>query len=339
MKGGFTRRAALGAIGAYALVPTARGGAAPPRETPLTLSTPTGDIQGTLTFPDGKLLTCSRGCGIDAPLVLIIAGSGPTDHDGNSTLGIKTDMYKLLAQALAARGIGSIRYDKRGIGASVMPGMNETDARFENYVDDATRWLEMLQTTDRPRFRQFFVAGHSEGSLIGMIAGARAKVAGYVSLCGAGRPAYTIIHDQITPQLSADQLVQADAIMAKLRKGEQVAEIPASSQVFGALFHSSIQPYLISWFKYDPAIEIKKLACPIVIVGGTKDVQVPVAEARTLAAAVPSATLTIIDGLSHTLKRVDPDAGVTQQSTYTDPSIPLDPAVIDATVNLVKRAS
>jgi len=335
---GFTRRAALGVIGAYALVPAARGGAAPPRETPVTLNTPTGDIHGTLTFPDGKLMTCSRGCGIDAPLVLIIAGSGPTDRDGNSTLGIKTDMYKLLAQALAARGIGSVRYDKRGIGASVMPAMNEADARFEHYVDDATGWLEMLQTNRTvPRFQQFFVAGHSEGALIGMIAGARAKVAGYVSLCGAGRPGSAIIHDQLRPQLTAEQLAQVDAIMAKLRNGEQVTELPASSPVFSALFHSSIQPYLISWFKYDPAVEIKKLTCPIVLVGGTKDVQVPVAEARTLAAAVPAATLAIVDGMSHTLKHVDPDAGVTQQRTYTDPSVPLDPAVIDATASVVKR--
>jgi len=333
-----TRRAAIATLGGAVIAPLAGTSAALPSETPVTLNTPTGDISGTLTFPDGISQECSTGCAIAAPLVLIIAGSGPTDRDGNSTLGIKTDSYKLLAQALAARGIGSVRYDKRGIGASAAAATSESDLRFETYVDDAVGWLEMFRATRRspPRFQRFYVAGHSEGSLIGMIAGARANVAGYISLCGAGRPAYAVIHDQLAPQLPPDQLAQADAIMAKLRSGEQVADVPATP-AFAALFHASIQPYLISWFKYDPAVEITKLTCATAIVGGTKDVQVPVAEAQLLFVAAPKAKLTIVDGLSHTLKRVDPAAGVTQQRTYTDPSIPLDRAVVEAVAGLVQH--
>ena len=89
---------------------------------PLTLKTPTGDIAGSLVVRPGTA---------QHPVVLIIAGSGPTDRDGNSPAPIapgktlRTDSYKLLAQALAAEGIASVRYDKRGIGASAkaMAGM------------------------------------------------------------------------------------------------------------------------------------------------------------------------------------------------------------------------
>jgi pimeloyl-ACP methyl ester carboxylesterase len=324
-----TRRAALAllggsVLGAGALALVSGRSVARAAEQPLELTTPNLRIAGTLVLPDGKG---------PFPVALIIAGSGPTDRDGNSTLGITTDTYKLLASALATRGIASVRYDKRGIGASVAPGMKETDLRFDMYVDDAYGWLQLFAAD--ARFGKRFVAGHSEGSLIGMIAGARANVAGYVSLCGAGRPAYAVIHDQLAAQLSPDDLAQADAVMARLRKGEQVAEIPAK---LGPLFRASVQPYLSSWFKYDPAVEIKRLRCPTAILGGTADVQVPVSEAQLLFVAAPTAKLTIVDGMSHTLKHIDPAAGVTQQRTYTDPALALDPAVVDAIVSLMQRA-
>src|SRR6185437_11043535 len=96
---------------------------------PITLKTPTGDIAGSLVVGPGTG---------PHPVVLIIAGSGPTDRDGNSPAPVApgrtldTDSYKLLAQALAAHGIASVRYDKRGIGASAkaMSGMKEDDYRF-----------------------------------------------------------------------------------------------------------------------------------------------------------------------------------------------------------------
>jgi pimeloyl-ACP methyl ester carboxylesterase len=325
------RRRALAMLGAgVALTPLSLRAARASTESELGFALmPAGRISGTLTIPDGKP---------PFPVVLIIAGSGPTDRDGNSRLGVKTDTYKLLAASLAARGIAALRYDKRAIGASTST-LQESDLRFEMYANDAITYIDMLAAD--PRFDRRFIAGHSEGSLLGIlaaqgVAGRASSVAGFISLCGLGRPAYAVIHDQLQPQFSTAELARADEIMSRLTKGETVAEIPASP-AFAALFHSSIQPYLSSWFKYDPAVEIAKLACPTAIVEGTQDVQVPVSEARALFFAAVSSKLTIVEGMSHTLKHVDVAAGLTQQRAYTDPSLPIEPAVIEAISTLIAR--
>jgi pimeloyl-ACP methyl ester carboxylesterase len=322
-----TRRFSLGLIGGGALSLVTARRPAHAADAPMTLATATGNIQGTLVVPDGP-----------GPfsVVVIIAGSGPTDRDGNSRLGVKTDAYKLLAAALAAGGIASLRYDKRLIGASIVPDGNQSNLRFEMYAADAAGWVQMLARDSR--FRHVFIAGHSEGSLLGILAAETAPVSGYVSLCGSGRPAYALIHDQLAAGISADQLAQADAIMAKLRTGQLVPDVP-QGPVFAQLFSASIQPYLISWFKYDPAVEIAKLRCPVLIVGGTADVQVPPHDAEILKAAAPRARLLIIDGMSHVLKHVAGTAQAQQIPAYTDPSLPLEPAVVTAIVALVRGAA
>ena len=77
--------------------------AAPPAERPITAPGPLAPLAGTLAD-----------AGKGAPVLLIIPGSGPTDRDGNSPLGVKAGTYRLLAEALAARGVSSVRIDKRG---------------------------------------------------------------------------------------------------------------------------------------------------------------------------------------------------------------------------------
>jgi uncharacterized protein len=96
--------------------------------------------------------------------VLIIAGSGPTNRNGN-TMGIgRNDSLKLLAEALATKGITSLRYDKRGVDRSAAAIGREDDLRFGMYIDDAVQWAHLLKKD--ARFSRLVIAGHSEGALV-----------------------------------------------------------------------------------------------------------------------------------------------------------------------------
>ena len=182
-------------------------------EQSVSLDTPTGKINGKIGLPDAE----------KPPIVLLIAGSGPTDMDGNtnsSGFSMKNNSLKLLAEGLAQRGIATLRFDKRGIASSSAAAKKESDLRFEDYVADAQGWIDRL--SDDSRFSDVFVLGHSEGSLIGMLASVdNPKVKGFISLAGAGRPAYDIIEEQLSGQPAEIQYL-VKSINDSLKAGKEV---------------------------------------------------------------------------------------------------------------------
>jgi len=293
-----------------------------PVEQEVSLSTPTGNIAGTLYVPAARF---------PVPVVLIIAGSGPTDRNGNSAvLPGANNSLRLLASGLAAQGIASLRYDKRGIAASRSAGAKEEDLRFDHYVSDAAGWIAQLRGD--PRFSTITIAGHSEGSLIGMIAAREAKADGFVSIAGVGRKATEILREQLSAQVSPAVLTQIDAITAKIEKGEKPDSVPP---FLNALFRPSVQPYLTSWFARDPSVEIAKLDVPVLIIQGSTDVQVKVDDANRLAAAKPGARLIIVEGMNHVLKTAQ--GSIAQQMpSYSDPNLPVVPQVLTEIGGFVK---
>lgn len=274
-----------------------------------TLQTATGELSGTLTVPILKGTF---------PVALIIAGSGPTDRDGNN-LQMKNNSLLLLAHELAAQGIASIRYDKRGIGKSASAMISEEQLSFENYVQDAKAWASQLKVD--ARFNKLIIIGHSEGSLLGLLACEQADV--FVSLAGAGRPIDVILKEQLSTQLKGHKkmLRAVEEGLTKLKKGELVGDSPV--ELFG-LFRPSVQPYMISWMKYDPAVEISNLKIPIVIVQGTTDLQVQVKDAELLHAASPDSRYILIEGMNHILKLAPLDREKNIE-TYSNPELPLAP--------------
>lgn len=287
------------------------------------LVSPTGTLHGTLRLP----ASCGR-----VPLALLIAGSGPTDRNGNAPqLGLHTDAYRKLANALAEHGVASLRYDKRGVARSAGAAARESDLRLDTYADDAAAWLAQLK--EDPRFAQRIVVGHSEGSLLGMLAAQREPVAALVSVAGPARGIGKILREQLARQLPAPLLPRAQAILGRLEMGEQVADVPAA---LSSVFRPSVQPFLISWLAYEPAAEIAKLRIPTLIVQGTHDVQVPSSEADGLARARPDASVLRIEGMTHVLTLAASDSAA-QQAAYRDPSLPLAPALIDGLAQFIER--
>jgi len=277
-------------------------------------------LHGTLQLPalQGKV-----------PVVLIIAGSGPTDRDGNSRLGVRCNAYRMLADSLQRDGIATLRYDKRGIGASAGAMKSESEIRFEDMIRDAAGFA--LQLKKDGRFSKVIILGHSEGSLVGMVAARDARADGFISLAGAGDRIDRIIESQLKTQLP--QLVeQARSLFDSLGQGFTVQE---PKNYLASLFHKSVQPYIMSWMKYDPQAEIKKLSFPVLILQGTTDIQVSVEDARKLKAAKPDATLQIITGMNHILKPAPADSKQ-NIATYTQPELGLHPALTAIIRDFVK---
>jgi pimeloyl-ACP methyl ester carboxylesterase len=266
------------------------------------------------------------------PVVLLLSGSGPTDRNGNSPmLHGKNNALLMLAEGLAANGIASLRYDKRGVGESAGAMVAEADLRLDTYVDDALSWCEQLRKDKR--FSAVIIAGHSEGSLIGMLAAKRCGADGFVSISGAGRSAADILRTQLAGKLPPELAVQSEAIITNLEAGKTTENPPPA---LDAIYRPSVQPYLISWFRYDPAKWIAALTVPVLIVQGTTDLQVGVDDAKRLAAANPKATLLVIEGMNHVLKEVPADREK-QIASYSNPDLRLAPEFLAGVVDFVRK--
>lgn len=267
-------------------------------------------IQGTLLLPEGVKKAI--------PLVIIVAGSGPTDRNGNNPQ-MENNSLHMTADSLAAAGIASLRYDKRGIAASKVEGLKQEELSFDDYVSDLNGWVN--QYAADKRFSKIIVLGHSEGSLIGLVAAEdNPDIKGLVSVAGAGRGADKIIKDQVGRQ-SSQLLAIITPIVDSLKAGKTVGGVMPQ---LNSLFHPSVQPYLISWFRYDPAVVIARVKCPVLVVQGDKDIQISVADADSLTAANPSARKAVIAGMNHVLKTTDTmDMQVQVIKTYMDPTLPL----------------
>ncbi|HSB92210.1 MAG TPA: hypothetical protein VLC28_03795 [Flavitalea sp.] len=286
-------------------------------EQEIVLTTATGKIYGTLTLPqETKKL----------PVVLIIAGSGPTDRDGNNSM-MKNDALKLIAHGLAANQIASVRFDKRLIAESKSSSFSEADIRFETYINDASDWITLLKKDGR--FKETTVIGHSEGSLIGMLT--KEKPDRLISIAGVGFPAAAVLKKQLASQPDAVKNISYE-ILDSLSAGRKVDSIPP---FLGSLFRPSVQPYLISWFKYDPSVAINALKIPTLIIQGTTDIQVDTSDAKQLARSNPAAQLVIIDGMNHVLKTTVIDRKENLK-TYFDPSLPLADKLIPTITGFVK---
>lgn len=287
-----------------------------------TLAVHGGVLHGTLSLPDGQG---------KVPVVLLHAGSGPTDRNGNSAmLPGQNNALRMLAEALARNGIATLRYDKRGIGASASAGRREADLRLDDYIDDATAWLRQLRAD--PRFTNVLMAGHSEGALIAMVACQKAQLDGCVLIAGAGNALDDILRVQLKPRLPPELYAQNERILLALKRGEQVSDVPPALL---ALYRPSVQPYLISSMQVDPRAVVGALRMPLLILQGSTDLQVAVADAQALSAAAPAARLVIVPGMNHVLKMVSGDLAQ-QMPSYGDPALPLAPALVDAVTAFVQ---
>ncbi|MEL6870902.1 MAG: alpha/beta fold hydrolase [Pseudomonadota bacterium] len=255
---------------------------------------------------------------------VIIAGSGPTDRNGNSAvIPGNNNSLKYLAEALDKRKITTLRFDKRMIGDSADPALGEEDLRFGHLVSDAAGLADWLrERTGLPTL----LIGHSEGGQIALTAAdfMQQPPDGVVVLAGPGRHPAEILIDQLAAQLPPDLYERSETLIGELRNGNTVEDTP---DVLASLFRPSVQPYMISWFANDPQAQAAAIEAPLLLVYGSSDLQVPPSEGATLRRVQSKAQLVVLDGMNHVLKRVGDDYDK-QQASYGDPSLPIDKRLV-----------
>lgn len=294
-------------------------------ESPYTIKSAGLELGGTLVIP--------RGATGRVPVVVIIAGSGPTDRNGNSLIGgIRPNSYAQLAWQLAGKGIASLRYDKRA-----MPGMkgtfDMTTMTLDDFAADARAAAESLARD--VRFSRVILLGHSEGSSLALIAGrAGPPIAAVISVSGLGRPFGVVLREQLARQFDSATLVRYDTAMAQYLRGEQPKDVPPQ---LGMLFVPINLSFMKSLSSFDPPAAIRAVQQPVLIVQGGRDLQVTVADAERLRNAKPDAQLIVVPLANHVLKQTTETTLDGQMPTYQNPAVPIMPVVATAIADWILR--
>ncbi len=267
-----------------------------------------------------------RAMGKDKDLVvLLVAGSGPTDMDGNTGLiSGRNDSLLLLARGLAGEGFSTFRYDKRTAGRSAKTFDLDAQMEFSTFIRDCGAVINYLKDQG---YKNVVVAGHSKGSLVGMLAVQEAPAAGFISLAGTGVPIDVTLERQLLAQLPEDSPeIQA---LRGLREGKIDTSLPRDH-----MFSPSQQIFLLSWMAYDPGALIAKMDIPVLVVHGDADIQVNTADFLPLQAGAGAQASRVIPEMNHVFKEInDPED---QMASYSDPSYPLHPQLIPALVEYLQ---
>ncbi|WP_419721938.1 alpha/beta hydrolase [Pseudomonas nitroreducens] len=290
---------------------------------PYDLDTGHGVLRGTLLLPQSAT---------PPPVALLIAGSGPTDRDGNNPEGGNNGYLRKLAEALAENGIASVRYDKRGVARSLPAAPREEELSVDGYVADVIAWSDRLARD--PRFGRQVLIGHSEGALIASLAAPKSHADELVSISGSSRPIGEVLREQLQGRLPPPLQAEANQLIDGLNAGQLQPRVP---QPLLALFRPSVQPYLISLFRQDPAQAFAALKVPTLILQGRHDIQVGEEDALALKQAKPDSELYLIDGMNHIL-RIVPAGGPQQLASYNNPNLPLARELVQRIVAFVKTA-
>ena len=309
------------AILSMAAIGLASTASAEPRD--ITAKGPEGDLAGTL-IPGAQ----------DKPVVLIIPGSGPTDRDGNNPMGVTAAPYRLLAEALAERGIGSIRIDKRGMFGSRTAVPNPNDVTIAAYAEDIRSWIASARAETGADC--VWLLGHSEGGLVALKAAQNTDgVCGALLIASVGRPLGTILRQQLESNpANAPILPDAMSAIEALEAGERVS-VEGMHPALQRLFNPAVQGFLIDLMANDPSKLAASLEVPTLIVAGGKDLQTPVADGEALAAAQPEAKLVVFDDMNHVLKTVEAEGRAANLATYSDSSLPIHTGLVEAITSFI----
>lgn len=358
-----TRTRALIASATLALA-ACGGKATPTIETPSELPAPS------LIDPDGDFAITSEEVTFEAaghavpgtlvrpdapgprPALVLMAGSGPTDRNWNNPL-LPGDngSAKLLAEALAKRGLVVLRFDKAGVGANKA---SLEGATFDIYRDEGVAALALLRARPDVAKDRLYLAGHSEGGMhaIRVALQEGTAIGGLLLLSASGRSMTALILSQLEPQLRTALPASADAELTAIKTAfsdfvagkpvdaTKVSKIPQLQQLVQAIVNPATASLSRSMVGWDPLPELAKVGLHILVYNGGRDIQVsPELDAKVLARANPQAELVIVETADHVLKHETRSMQELRaslplvQSQMNAADRTLDPATLDAITN------
>jgi fermentation-respiration switch protein FrsA (DUF1100 family) len=335
---GGAKRPASAALAGGAIVGTARSASwkgsfvispsAEPRrpgESPLAMPVDGGSLPGTLLTP-----VSVKG---PAPLVLLLAGAGTTDRNGNNyNVPGRSDSLAQLAEGLAAKGVASYRYDKRGSGEAYALERNAATS-LTNHIGDAARILRTLAGMEG--FSRIVVAGMNEGAWIGAAAISEAAcdgvaIDGLVALGASGTAPAEELRASFA-ELDEETRREAEAIVDAILTKKP---FPEPSAALADFFAPSRRDWLASWLAFDPAAEFAKTPAPVLFIRGGKDMQVEPEAFERLLAARPASAARLIPSMNYGLKQVSTEEE--NYAAFTDPKFRLPPALVELVAAFVK---
>lgn len=263
-------------------------------------------------------------------LAIIIAGSGPTDRNGNSQL-TKNNSLKLLAENISSQGIATYRFDKRVVTMMKKRVGRISEVLFDDLAIDVAAIIKHFRAEGT--YDDIYLIGHSQGSLVALLAAQQQDVSGIISVAGPSQPIDVSIIEQVTAQMPNFE----EELRANFETLKTNGSLEDYNPLLASIFNKDVQPYLLSWMKYNPSDEIKNITAPISLINGTRDFQVNESEAQRLQDASPNAEITIIKDMNHVLRIINTDDLLVNQKSYQEPNTPISKELIAIIVSFISE--
>lgn len=269
------------------------------------------ELPGTLTYLEPN-----------KPLIIWVHGSGGVDRNGNQSKYIQQ-----FREAINKHNIAFFSYDKRTANPKNASILKKNGVVFSDFIDDVKKAVNYFK--DDERFSEIILVGHSQGSLVAMLA--LDNVDKYISIAGAGETIDKILIRQITRQNPIYGAI-TEKYLNELKETGTIKEVDPNLM---SLFAKQNQPFLISWIQLNPLKIIKKVTVPTLIINGDKDFQVLAKDAKNLKEAKPEAQLVIIKNMNHVLKHIEKDKN--NLNSYLSPDFPISKKLIKTVTNFIQK--
>lgn len=273
------------------------------------------ELPGTLTFTNTK-----------TPLVIWVHGSGNVDRNGNQAgVNVNANYIKQFRDEINQENIAFFSYDKRTANPKNFKFLK--GIVFTDFVNDVEKVIEHFKNDNR--FSEIILIGHSQGSLIAMLASKNASK--YISIAGPGES----IDKTMIKQITAQNPLLGKATEEHFKELKETGEIKNVNPLLISIFSKPNLAFFRSWTALNPTEEIKKLTIPVLIINGTKDLQVKIEDANALYKAKPSSQLVIIENMNHVLKNIEKDAD--NRSSYYSPDFTISKKLVTTIVAFIKK--